>query len=128
MQQIGRNRGIRSVCAIIGAAWGLWLAGCAPEHDWELTEIGVEEELAELEDAEARLVLEDEADELLPAAEAGADRTEDAGEDGSLADGRCGARVRTAHEVATGRELRACSGRGPTDAASIGSQLAARAL
>lgn len=69
MQQSGRNRGFRSVCAVIGAAGELWLAGCAPEDDWELTEIGVEQEMAELAAEEAGQRLEAEADEAELAAE-----------------------------------------------------------
>ncbi|MCY1072838.1 hypothetical protein OV090_49285 [Nannocystis sp. RBIL2] len=70
MQQSGRNRGFRSVCAVIGAVWGLWVAGCAPEDDWELTEIGVEQEMAELAAEEAWQRLEAEAEEAELAAEA----------------------------------------------------------
>ncbi|MFY0531592.1 hypothetical protein [Nannocystis pusilla] len=70
MQQSGRNRGFRSVCAVIGAAWGLWVAGCAPEDDWELTEIGVEQEMAELAAEEAWERLEAEVDEAELEAEA----------------------------------------------------------
>ena len=63
MQQSGRSRGFRSLCAVVGAAGGLWLAGCAPDDDWELSEIGVEQEMAELAAEEAGQRLEDEVDE-----------------------------------------------------------------
>ncbi|MDC0667712.1 hypothetical protein [Nannocystis radixulma] len=90
-----RNRGGRWVVA--GLAWCLWATACAEPEDWELTEIGADEQ-AEL------LVDEDEEDE---------------GEDPALAahvdaaaslDGRCAGGALPSVKPSPGRDRVICAG------------------
>jgi hypothetical protein len=91
-------------------AWCLWASACAEPEDWELTEIGADEQ------AELRVDEEDEGEDLALAAGAGEwkDAVEPASAahvdaDDALAGGRCTGGTRSGVKLSPGREQASCT-------------------